>query len=158
VSAALSTFTVEPRPWGRFGALWTIFFLIFPSAFTSLVFRAAAIADIGFAPLQPHIAAFLVYGVACTIAVIAVSLWARPRGLVAAIFLFRRPAPRDWAIAVVTFVVGAALFLPSQRLAGILFGAHLRGMNFDMYTPYALPVMVFTAVFVGTFSEEVLYR
>jgi membrane protease YdiL (CAAX protease family) len=145
--------------WGRFGALWTILFLAFPVVFAGIVFRLASRFGIEFAPLERHVASFLIYGVvACGAAVLGVWLWARPRGLVREIFMFRPLAGRDWLIACVAWLIGLAIFPVSQWLARILFGATVRGMNFDLHTPYAIPIMVIAAVIVGTFGEEVLFR
>lgn len=146
------------RPW-RWGAAWVILFLALPVVATGVVFGVAARLGVGFAPLQPQIAAFLVYGVlACGLTIVAVWLWARPRGLVGAIFLFRRPTTVDWLVALAAWIVGIAIFPLTQRLAFMLFGARLRGMNFDLHSPGAVVMMALAAVIVGPLAEEILFR
>ena len=94
-----------------------------------------------FAP-RTGVASFLVYGVfGCGLAAVGVWLWARPRGLVGRDFQCSRPRPLDGLIAVITFVIGGAIFPLSQWLARMLFGASVRGMNFDIHSPYAIPAM-----------------
>jgi membrane protease YdiL (CAAX protease family) len=159
IGVAASHSSVTPRdPW-RFGAVWTIFFLAFPVAFTGLVFRAVAASGIGLAPLQPVVASFVVYAViACGLAVLGVWLWAQSRGLVEAIFAFRRPGGRDWLIGIGGCIAGFAIFAVTQWLARRLLGASMKGMRFDLQATHALPAMVLAVVIAAPFCEEVLFR
>ncbi len=85
-------------------------------------------------------------------------LWARPRGLVNAIFTFRPPGLRDWLIGIGGCIAGFGIFAVSQWLAWGLFGARMQGMNFNLRTPYAIPAMVLAVVIAAPFCEEVLFR
>ena len=149
----------SPVPW-HLGAIWTVFFLAFPIVFTGLVMRILTGAGVEFGSVQIRVVSFLIYGVVgCGIGAALVWLWASRRGVVGEIFAFRFPSARDWLVAIAGFVVGVAIFFPlSQWLARELFGADLRGMDYDLHAPFEMPAMICAVVIVAPFTEEVLFR
>jgi hypothetical protein len=155
VGVVISTSVARsPVPW-HLGAIWTVFFLAFPIVFTGLVMRILTGAGVEFGSVQIRVVSFLIYGVVgCGIGAALVWLWASRRGVVGEIFAFRFPSARDWLVAIAGFVVGVAIFFPlSQWLARELFGADLRGMDYDLHAPFEMPAMICAVVIVAPFTE-----
>jgi membrane protease YdiL (CAAX protease family) len=146
------------EPW-RGGLLWTIGFLAFPALATSLLFRLASALGANFAPLQPVVASFLVYGVACLIAVAGLWAWAMGRGLARSVFAFRPLSWADWLVALAGLAIGLFVLFPvADWLAQHFFGAGIGGALYGRETPLAVPVMAVAAVLIAPFAEEVLFR
>jgi membrane protease YdiL (CAAX protease family) len=143
----------------RAGAIWTVGLLALPPVLTIIVFRVGAAAGVSFAPLQPIVAGFLVYGMAAALAAVVLWLWARERDLVRTIFDFKPLAGPDSLVVLAGLLAGLFVLYPaSQWIARLLVGMEMGGASYGRETPFAIPIMAISAVVIAPFCEEVLFR
>jgi membrane protease YdiL (CAAX protease family) len=98
----------------------------------------------------------IAYGVASVLVVGGVYwlLSARER---AAVFRFERPSSTELTWTLVSFPLGVGTFLGASAVAGAL-GFEMGGYEYTLSDPVTAGAVVFGAVLVAPFAEEVLFR
>lgn len=98
----------------------------------------------------------IAYGAASVLVVGGVYwlLSAREQG---AVFQFKRPSSAELTWTLVSFPLGVATFLGASAVAGAL-GFEMGGYEYTLGDPATVGAVVFGAVLVAPFAEEVLFR
>ncbi len=135
--------------------------LVAATVLAALPLALAAAVATGFVAARgappPPVPMGLVYAAGCWIAIFAAWRWAAARGLVAAIFAYRRPDGRDILAALAGVAASFVLFPVSQAVTRAL-GIPMHGMRYDLADPAILAALIAWVVVSTPFCEEVLFR
>jgi len=101
---------------------------------------------------------FVVYALSSWITVAALYARLRRLSLSQEVFLFTRPQPRDWMLALAAFLIGVFGAYPIAQLVSTALGVPMRYVEFSITSIESLLTVFFYSVVTAPFAEEILFR